>query len=235
MPNRFYRSDLGGNDRRRGTSARRQGNGCAWQHLVRPLDKLVLLLTPPFDNDSRDPGYIKNYVPGIRENGGQYTHAAVWMIAAFAALSDGDRAFELFRMLNPVLLAASRASVQRYRVEPYVTAGDVYSEKPHVGRGGWTWYTGSAGWLYRAGLEWILGFRLRGMVLQIDPCIPRTWPGYSLVFRYHSAVYNIRVENPSGVTRGVALVKLDGEVRAGRFDVNLADDGAEHDILVVLG
>jgi cyclic beta-1,2-glucan synthetase len=205
------------------------------QHLIRPRDALILLLTPPFDRSALDPGYIKAYLPGVRENGGQYTHAAAWAVLAFAALGDGDRAGELFGMLNPINHAITRAGVQRYRVEPYVVAGDVYSEAPHVGRGGWTWYTGSAGWLYRIGIESILGFRVRGMALEIDPCIPRNWPGFSLIFRYHSATYRIRVENPSSVARGVALTSVDGKLMAGRADIALSDDGQEHQVLVVLG
>jgi cyclic beta-1,2-glucan glucanotransferase len=205
------------------------------QQLVRRPEGLVLLLTPPFNRTAHDPGYIKAYVPGVRENGGQYTHAAVWTVLAFAALSDGDKAAELFRMLNPINHSASRATVQRYKVEPYVVAGDVYSEPPHVGRGGWTWYTGSAGWLYRAALEWILGFRMRGSVLSIDPCIPRNWPRYSISFRYHSAVYEIRVENPSSVSRGVARIELDGKVLAGAANIPLADDGTKHQVLILLG
>ena len=207
----------------------------AEKQLVKRPDGLILLLTPPFDHTEHDPGYIKGYLPGIRENGGQYTHAATWMLIAFAALSDGDKAAELFRMMNPIQRTNSRAAVQRYKVEPYVLAGDIYAEPPHVGRGGWTWYTGSAGWLYRAGVEWILGFRLRGMTLAIDPCIPRNWPGYSIEFRYHSATYKIKVENPSGVARGVALTELDGKVLAGSANIPLADDGATHNIRVVLG
>jgi cyclic beta-1,2-glucan synthetase len=205
------------------------------KQLVRPRDGLILLLTPPFDHTPHDPGYIKGYLPGIRENGGQYTHAAAWMLIAFAALSDGDKAGELFRMMNPVNRTNSRAGVQRYKVEPYVVAGDIYAEPPHVGRGGWTWYTGSAGWLYRAGMEWILGFRLRGMMLTIDPCIPRNWPAYSIDFRYHSAIYKIRVENPSGVARGVAITELDGKLMAGAANIPLANDGAVHNIRIVLG
>ena len=205
------------------------------QQLVRRQDGLILLLTPPFDHPAHDPGYIKGYVPGIRENGGQYTHAAVWTLMAFAALGDGDKAGELFRMLNPINRADTRAGVQRYKVEPYVMAGDVYAEPPHVGRGGWTWYTGSAGWLYRAGMEWILGFRVRGTMLSIDPCIPRNWPGYSIEFRYHSAVYKISVENPSGVARGVALSELDGKLLAGSAPIHLVDDGAVHQVRIVLG
>jgi cyclic beta-1,2-glucan glucanotransferase len=205
------------------------------QHLIRRRDGLVLLLTPPFDHAPVDPGYIKGYVPGIRENGGQYTHAAAWCALAFANLGDGDRAVELFRMLNPINHTRSRTDVQRYKVEPYVVAGDVYSEPPHVGRGGWTWYTGSAGWLYRIGIESILGFRLQGMTLSIDPCIPRDWPGFAITFRYHSAVYKVRVENPSSVSRGVALTKIDGKIVAGCASIALADDQREHDILVVMG
>ncbi len=205
------------------------------QHLVRRPDGLIALFAPPFDRTPLDPGYIKGYVPGIRENGGQYTHAAAWTVLAFAALGDGDKAAELFRMLNPILRTTSRASVQRYKVEPYVVAGDVYTEPPHVGRGGWTWYTGAAGWLYRAGMEWMLGFRVRGAALCIDPCIPRTWPGYSIRFRYHSAVYDIAVDNPRGVTRGVALAELDGRPLAGSATVPLVDDGAVHQIRIVLG
>ena len=205
------------------------------EQLVRRSDALVLLLTPPFDRTDHDPGYIKGYVPGIRENGGQYTHAAVWTLIAFAALSNGDKATEMFRLLNPINHTSSRANVQRYKVEPYVVAGDVYAEAPHTGRGGWTWYTGAAGWLYRAGLEWLLGFRLRGMTLSIDPCIPRSWPGYRIEFRYHSATYKINVENPSNVTRGVALTELDGKMLAGSANIRLADDGAVHNIRILLG
>ena len=194
-----------------------------------------LLLTPPFDHTSHDPGYIKGYVPGFAENGGQYTHAAAWALIAFAEMGDGDKASEIFRMLNPINRSNSRAGIQRYKVEPYVVAGDVYGEAPHAGRGGWTWYTGSSGWLYRAGMEWILGFRVRGMALSIDPCIPRNWPGYSIKFRYHSAVYDIRVENPSNVARGVALTELDGKILPGSVNIPLTDDGAVHVIRVVLG
>ena len=205
------------------------------QQLVRPSDGLVLLLTPPFDHTPQDPGYIKGYVPGIRENGGQYTHAAVWTLIAFAALGDGDKAGDLLRMLNPIHRTSTRAGVQRYKVEPYVVAGDVYAETPHAGRGGWTWYTGSSGWFYRAGLEWVLGFRVRGAFLCIDPCIPRFWAHYTIQFRYHSAVYQIRVENPRSVSRGINKVQVDGKFVPGPANIPLSDDGAEHHILVVLG
>jgi cyclic beta-1,2-glucan synthetase len=203
--------------------------------LIRSADALILLLAPPFDKTTHDPGYIKGYVPGIRENGGQYTHASTWTAIAFAELGNGDKATDLFRFMNPINRSNSRANVQRYKVEPYVVAGDIYAEPPHVGRGGWTWYTGSAGWLYRTGLEWILGFRVRGMILNIDPCIPRNWPGYSIDFRYHSALYKIKVENPSNVSRGVALTEMDGKLLPGAPTIPLADDGAVHTIRIVLG
>ncbi|MFZ3215574.1 MAG: glucoamylase family protein [Candidatus Acidiferrales bacterium] len=205
------------------------------QQLIRRPDGLILLLAPPFNHPEHDPGYIKGYLPGIRENGGQYTHAATWTLIAFAALGDGDKAMELFRMINPINRANTRANVQRYKVEPYVVVGDIYAEPPHVGRGGWTWYTGSAGWLYRAGIASILGFRVRGTSLSIDPCIPRNWPGYSIEFRYHSSIYKITVENPSNVARGVALTELDGNLLAGSATIHLTDDGKVHQVRIVLG
>ena len=206
------------------------------EYLVKRGDGLVLLFTPPFDRTPLDPGYIKGYLPGVRENGGQYTHGALWSVIAFAALGEGDKAAELFSILNPINHAGSRAGLYRYKVEPYVAAADVYAEPPHVGRGGWTWYTGSAGWMYRAGVEWILGFRFRGATLHVDPCIPRSWPGYRITFRYHSARYELSVQNPHGATRGVSRVVVDGkeQSRDGR-GISLADDGATHSIEVVLG
>ena len=137
-------------------------------------------------------------------------------------------------MLNPINHTSTRAGVHRYKVEPYVVAADVYAAPPHVGRGGWTWYTGSAGWMYRAGVEWILGFRLRGSVLHLDPCIPRAWRGFAISFRYHSARYEIAVENPLGVTRGVSTVALDDQAIDGA-GIALVDDGATHHVRVVLG
>jgi cyclic beta-1,2-glucan synthetase len=204
------------------------------EQLVRREEKLALLFAPPFDRTALDPGYIKGYPPGIRENGGQYTHAAAWSVIAFAALGEGDKAAELFSLLNPINHASTRADVQRYKVEPYAVAADVYSVAPHVGRGGWTWYTGSAGWLYRAGLESILGFRVQGDSLILDPCIPRAWPGFEIVYKHRSARYEIAVENPRSVSRGVAAATLDGKALA-EARVPLADDGAVHQVRVVLG
>ena len=205
------------------------------KHLVRRNDGLVLLFSPPFDHARPDPGYIKGYPPGVRENGGQYTHAAIWSVLAFAALGDGDKAGELFSLLNPINHASTRAGVYRYKVEPYVVAADIYAEPPHVGRGGWTWYTGSAGWMYRAGIEWMLGFRLRGSVLHLDPCIPRVWRNFAITLRYHSATYAIVVENPHGVAHGVGSVELDGTLLPSGAHIVLVDDGATHHVRVVLG
>ncbi len=205
------------------------------EYLVRRADGLVLLFTPPFDDTALEPGYIKGYVPGVRENGGQYTHAAIWSAIAFAALGDGDKAAELFAMLNPINHARTEAGVQRYKVEPYVVAADVYAEPPHVGRGGWTWYTGSAGWMYRAGLESMLGFRLRGARLVVDPCIPHAWRGFEMVFRYRSARYDIVVENPRGVSRGVSSVEVDGVSLDGELSIRLVDDQKTHRVRIVLG
>jgi cyclic beta-1,2-glucan synthetase len=205
------------------------------EYLVHRGDGLVLLFTPPFDDWAVDPGYIKGYLPGVRENGGQYTHAAIWCVVAFATLGDGDRAGELFSLLNPINHASTRAGVHRYRVEPYVAAADVYSEPPHVGRGGWTWYTGAAGWMYRAGVEWILGFRLRGSRLAIDPCVPRAWGEFEITFRYHSSLYEIRVSNPHGVCRGVVAVRVDDVSVALDGHLELIDDGATHHIHVLMG
>jgi cyclic beta-1,2-glucan synthetase len=206
------------------------------EQLVRRDDGLVLLFTPPFDQAPVDPGYIKGYPPGVRENGGQYTHAAVWTVLAFAELGDGDKAAELFSILNPIHHANTRAAVHRYKVEPYVACADVYAVPPHVGRGGWTWYTGAAGWLYRAGVEWILGFRVRGATLVIDPCIPRSWPAFDVEFVHRTARYQIHVENPRGVCRGVTSLELDGAaLSAEGARVPLVDDGATHRVRVVLG
>ncbi len=210
----------------------------AEQRLVDRENKLIRLFTPPFDRTPRDPGYIKGYVPGIRENGGQYTHAAIWLVAACAARGDGDKAVELFSLLNPIHHADSRAAVQRYKVEPYAVAADVYSQPPHTGRGGWTWYTGAAGWLYRVGLEWILGFRKQGNTLCIDPCISKEWKRFQITYRFHSAVYSIVVENPNHVSRGVSAVTIDGnEVGSGSgaLLLPLHDDGRVHRVRVVMG
>ena len=203
--------------------------------LVRRDARLIQLLEPPFDKSPLNPGYIKGYVPGVRENGGQYTHAAVWTVMAFAAMGDSRRAWELFSLINPVTHAATAQAIAVYRVEPYVVAADVYAVAPLTGRGGWTWYTGAAGWLYRAGMEAILGFRLGPSGLSLDPCIPRRWPGFSLRFRYRSTTFAIRVDNPRGVCRGITSLLLDGQPLPLGQPVRLADDGQPHQIHAVLG
>jgi cyclic beta-1,2-glucan synthetase len=203
------------------------------EHLIRENDRLILLLTPPFEHTTPSPGYIQGYVPGVRENGGQYTHAALWTVLALAKLGEGDRAMRLFSLLNPINHTRDRAAIARYRAEPYVVAADVYSTPPHTGRGGWTWYTGSAGWMYRVGLEGILGITLRGGRLRIDPCIPREWRRYDVVVTRGRAEYRIVVENPHGRNRGVERVVIDGVTHDGaEFDLN--DDGAVHEVHAVL-
>jgi cellobiose phosphorylase len=204
------------------------------ERLVRPEGKLIQLFDPPFDKGVLQPGYIKGYVPGIRENGGQYTHAATWVVLAVALQGRGDRALELWNMLNPIYHATTPSEVQRYKVEPYVVCADVYGVPPHVGRGGWTWYTGSASWLYRVALEAILGFRRAGDTLRAQPCVPRSWPGFEIAYRHGSATYRIRVDNPAGTGRGVGSVTVDGQPAPGGV-VTLQDDGRGHDVRVTLG
>jgi cyclic beta-1,2-glucan synthetase len=205
------------------------------EYLVRHGDELVLLFTPPFDKTERDPGYIKSYPPGVRENGGQYTHAAIWSVIAYAMLGEGDQAAELLRMLNPINRTATRTGVYAYKVEPYVLAADIYSEPPHVRRGGWTWYTGAAGWYYRAGMEWILGLRVRADKLILDPCIPREWDSYSIFYQHDNTRYEITVENPNGVASGIKTITMDGERQLKGNSIPLQDDGQVHQVRVELG
>jgi cyclic beta-1,2-glucan synthetase len=205
-----------------------------YECLVRPELGLIQLLDPPFNLTLRDPGYIKGYPPGIRENGGQYTHAAAWAIWAFADLGDGDRAGELFRLINPIHHTDTPEKAAHYRVEPYVIAADVYSQPPHAGRGGWTWYTGSSGWMYRLGLEAILGFRRVGQTLEINPCIPKKWPGYKVNYRFGSTCYRISVENPEKVNGGLQKVMMDGKPLSDSA-IPLLDDGQVHEVQVVMG
>jgi cyclic beta-1,2-glucan synthetase len=213
-----------------------RGMAAVDEQLIDRGDGLALLFTPPFDLTPLDPGYIKGYPPGIRENGGQYNHAATWSVIAFAALGRGEKAAELFSLMNPIRRTSTRADVQRYKVEPYAVAADVYSVAPHVGRGGWTWYTGSAGCLYRAGIEAILGLRRQGPFLLLSPCIPKEWPRFEIVFKYHSAHYEIAVENPHGVSRGIASAELDGKTLPdGPTRIPLVDDGLAHKVCVILG
>ena len=203
------------------------------KRLIRRDDGLALLFWPPFDKTPREPGYIKGYPPGLRENGGQYSHAAMWTILALAQLEEGGAAFELFAMLNPINHARNAEAVERYKVEPYVMAADVYSVAPHVGRGGWTWYTGSAAWMYRAGLEGILGIRREGAFLLVDPRIPDTWPAFDATVKVGQTRYDIHVENSSHGGHRALRAEVDGVLCAleeGRVRVPL--DGRAHILAV---
>ena len=203
------------------------------RRLVRIDDKLIQLFDPPFDKGVLQPGYIKGYVPGIRENGGQYTHAAVWVALATALQGCGERAVELWNLINPVYHATTPDEVQHYKVEPYVACADVYGAAPHTGRGGWTWYTGSASWLYRVAIETILGFQLRGDTLRLEPCIPSSWPGFEVKYRHGSATYRILVDNSVGNGRRVRSVELDGQLLPNGI-VPLIDDSKTHEVRVNL-
>jgi cellobiose phosphorylase len=187
------------------------------KHLIRRKEKVVLLLTPPFDESRPHPGYIMGYPPGVRENGGQYTHAALWVAMAFARMGDGGRAVDVLQMLNPIEHAHTPDECAAYQTEPYAIAADVYSLESRSGRGGWTWYTGSAGWMYRVWLEEVLGFKLRGDRLAIEPAIPESWPGYSITFRYGRTEYRIEVENGAQPLRQEILLRDDGSSRTVRI------------------
>jgi cyclic beta-1,2-glucan synthetase len=216
-----------------------QALASASEHLVKTDDKMILLFEPPFDKTPKNPGYIKGYLPGVRENGGQYTHGAIWLALAHATRGEGDEAVKLLQLLNPVEHARDNSQSSLYKVEPYVVAADVYALENQIGRGGWTWYTGSAGWMYRAWIEGVLGFTLRGDKLFLNPAIPVAWKKYSLRYRYKSSTYEITVENPEGVNRGVAKIALDGEAvntrAGGELFIPLRDDGQAHSVRVVLG
>lgn len=218
-----------------GTSIRaEQAMDAVRSYLVQRGAGLVFVLTPPFDQSAQDPGYIKGYPPGMRENGGQYTHAAIWTVMALARLGSGDEAVELFHMVNPINHTRNSAGTDRYKGEPYVTAGDVYSHHAHVGRAGWTWYTGSAGWMYRAGLESILGLKRHGATFELSPCIPTVWPEYSITWRFGKTRYEISVMNPEHRCQGISDAELDGEHVDPRA-IPLVDDGGTHNVRIIIG
>jgi cyclic beta-1,2-glucan synthetase len=206
------------------------------KHLVRPDLGLALLFAPPLDRTPMDPGYIKGYPPGLRENGGQYSHAAMWAVLAEAKLGNGDAAHRLFAMLNPINHALTPADADRYKVEPYVVAADVYSTAPHAGRGGWTWYTGSAGWMYRAGVEGLLGLTRKGSDLHLQPCLPTAWPRLSATITLGEARYSIEIRNPDRAASGIRSAELNGTAVA--FDSNglsiQLQDGT-HQLVIVTG
>jgi cellobiose phosphorylase len=199
------------------------------RHLLQRENRLVQLLAPPFDTSRPSPGYIQGYVPGVRENGGQYTHGALWVAFAYARLGDAERAWELFSILNPLHHASSPERAATYRIEPYVIAGDVYASPPHIGRGGWSWYTGSAGWCYRLIVEELLGFRRRGERLELCPLLPADWPGYSMRYRHGTSCYEIDCRRAASAAD--ARLMLDG---ADVKDVTLTDDGATHAVVATV-
>ena len=214
----------------------RQAMNALDTHLVRRDAGLIQLLDPPFDQSPLEPGYIKGYVPGVRENGGQYTHAAIWAAMAFAHLGDRTRAWELFDLINPINHGRTPADIATYKVEPYVIAADVYGVAPHIGRGGWTWYTGSAGWMYRLIVESLLGLRLEGETLRIEPCLPADWDGFKIQYRYRSTTYRISVTQGEATEgqRGVTRLRVDG-VDLDAQSIPLVDDQREHAVEVQIG
>ena len=205
-----------------------------FERLVRRNRQLVALFAPPFDKTRRDPGYIKGYPPGVRENGGQYTHAALWAAWAFLELGQIEEGFEIFQYLNPILHANASEKAIHYRVEPYVVAADIYAAPPFTGQGGWTWYTGSSSWMYRLGLEGFLGLKKEGDRLKVDPRIPMNWPGFHVTYRFGSATYEIQVENPDHIHQGVHQVSLNGQLLPDKV-IPLASDGGRYTVLIVMG
>ena len=179
-------------------------------HLVDRENGIIKLLDPPFAKGKLEPGYIKAYLPGVRENGGQYTHAAIWVIIAEALLGFGDKALEFYRMINPIEHSRTKDASNKYKVEPYVIPADIYGAGNLAGRGGWTWYTGSSSWFYKAGIEYILGLKIENGYLRIDPCIPKDWKEYSMQYKWENSVYTIKVSNPNNKNTGVTKVLLNG-------------------------
>lgn len=212
----------------------RQAMRAVWEQLVNLDEELIMVLTPPFDTSEPDPGYIRGYPPGIRENGGQYTHAALWTVMATALLGEGDAAHAMFATLNPIHHARSPEAADRYKTEPYVVVADVYSSSPHIGRGGWSWYTGSAGWMQRVGIETLLGLRIEGGHLFITPCIPSTWNTYDMEFVWKTAKYLVKVDNPEHVSHGSVTITVDDTPIAANQPVLLQDDGQTHRVECIL-
>ncbi len=201
--------------------------------LVDRQNNIVRLLTPPFDHSSLDPGYIKGYPPGVRENGGQYTHGSLWLAMAYARMGDGDKAVSLLRMMHPVTHAPTKEASDHYKVEPYVVAADIYDLAGQVGRGGWTWYTGSSSWMYRIWLEEVLGFKLRGNILKIECVIPAQWERFKIRYQYQTSLYEITVENPHRICRGLSSITLDG-IAISAQEIPLVNDGQGHIVNIVM-
>jgi cellobiose phosphorylase len=201
---------------------------------VRREADLIQLFDPPFDKSSLNPGYIKGYVPGVRENGGQYTHAAIWVVMALLRLGENDLAWELFALLNPVNHGSSSARIATYKVEPYVVAADVYSASRHVGRGGWTWYTGSAAWMYRLIIESMLGLHLTGARLRIEPRIPTQWRGFKVQYRYRETTYHLRINRVAEILPGGLRIIENRQISEGNT-LDLRDDRQPHQVEIQLG
>jgi cellobiose phosphorylase len=202
------------------------------EHLVRREYGLIQLLDPPFNTSDLNPGYIKGYVPGVRENGGQYTHAAIWATMAFAQLGDSKKAWELMGLINPINHAKTPAAFATYKVEPFVVAADVYAVAPHTGRGGWTWYTGSAGWMYRLITESLLGLQRDGNSLRIKPCFPDEWIEFKIRYRYLDTLYHITITQAAPVET-VPCLTLDGIVKQEHI-ISLVDDQIEHTVVIIM-
>jgi len=211
------------------SSRARQAMQSVDQRLVRRETGLIQLFDPPFDHSPLNPGYIKGYIPGVRENGGQYTHGAIWTTMAFALMGDGERAWEMFNLLNPVNHGATPEQIAAYKVEPYVVAADVYAVAPHLGRGGWTWYTGSAGWMYRLLIETLLGVNLEGDKLRLAPRLPSSWPAYKIHYRYRKTVYHITISRLATDAGTMNRLTLDGQEISGQT-IPLRDDRQEHTV-----
>ena len=200
-------------------------------HLIDKENGIIKLLDPPFNKTKIEPGYIKAYLPGVRENGGQYTHASCWAIIAFTKLGFGDKALEYYRMINPIEHSRTRETALKYKVEPYVIPADIYGAESLAGRGGWTWYTGSSSWYYKAGIENILGLKIKNKILKIEPCIPKDWKEYEMHYRVGNSMYHVKVNNPNGRNTGVERFLVNGEERKEK-QIRLQDNNGIYNIEV---
>lgn len=203
-------------------------------HLVDRENGIIKLLDPPFEKGKLNPGYIKSYLPGVRENGGQYTHSSCWVIIAESILGFGDKALEYYRMINPIEHSRTKEASNKYKVEPYVIPADIYGAGNLAGRGGWTWYTGSASWYYMAGIEYILGFKIKNNTIKIDPCIPKDWKEYEIKYRYENAIYNIKIKNPDGKNKGVTKIFVNGKEIEKENGIKLEKNANVYNIEVIM-
>ena len=203
-------------------------------HLVDRENGIIKLLDPPFEKGKLNPGYIKSYLPGVRENGGQYTHSSCWVIIAESILGFGDKALEYYRMINPIEHSRTKEASNKYKVEPYVIPADIYGAGNLAGRGGWTWYTGSASWYYMAGIEYILGFKIKNNTIKINPCIPKDWKEYEIKYRYENAIYNIKIKNPDGKNKGVTKIFVNGKEIEKENGIKLEKNANVYNIEVIM-